>query len=653
MDTKLKGSSTNTYGYDNRTKNPATRADKIGAESGSGNGECQGSGCNFRFEIKAAGDVNINNYCTPDKNGNAMPPPGDHCFPPYEACLPVIPGAKQKQSRKYKLSSLANRVRVPSAIAACTLHAARRFLLGKDADNPLEAALFSTFGKMSPGILSCTVSAFDSMLPHERTQLFAQSLVLDPNDAIDEEMLTNALSKEILQHVGLNVFGNINAAEEERPGLIRVFPPSPEDFFSQVRICTVNGLRTANFIPAISPGDYLPDEIQQDCEPKLVDGQMQVVCQVRTSDCPGNVLTDFCPRVPEIAAGDGVILEGVNYFSVDARVRFTDKETGTVAREVETHVFGDVDTPTTEVVNGETRLINDCRVHDRLTFQVPVDLNAAIYQIQVVVPNVTNISALGSEIVSNAEFINVIPPPTARFQVVTERIIARKETSPAWFGSDEVGLHTLAFPIDTNGQPINPLQEQKFLDIQDVDFDSGTHRDITRIVFQHNQPILGMLLVVLGDEIDSQRFYDKEVTSQTDFFIDLVKKEAAAIAAVIGALKAAGVTLASLGTPALIFASIVIVILIGIDIIAALWAPADPIIRDAIGLSATDLFQLTDADFPSPDERSFEAADGIKVIVNGTIPPIKLPLEYHETREYVSDDEDSRYEITYRYNRVA
>jgi hypothetical protein len=39
--------------------------------------------------------------------------------------------------------------------------------------------------------------------------------------------------------------------------------------------------------------------------------------------------------------------------------------------------------------------------------------------------------------------------------------------------------------------------------------------------------------------------------------------------------------------------------------------------------------------------------------VNGSIPPVKKPLEYHETREYVSDDQDSRYELTYRFNRVA
>ena len=80
--------------------------------------------------------------------------------------------------------------------------------------------------------------------------------------------------------------------------------------------------------------------------------------------------------------------------------------------------------------------------------------------------------------------------------------------------------------------------EQKFTDIQGVDFDSGTSRDITRNVFQHDQPILGMVMSVRGDEIDSQRAYDQEVTSSTDFFVDLIKKEATVIGSAIVLLAA-------------------------------------------------------------------------------------------------------------------
>ena len=100
-----------------------------------------------------------------------------------------------------------------------------------------------------------------------------------------------------------------------------------------------------------------------------------------------------------------------------------------------------------------------------------------------------------------------------------------------------------------------------------------------------------------------------------------------------------------------IVAGVAALITIGIDIIVALWAPADPIIRDSFGLSLTDLAVLTSANAPAPDRTTFKTEHGIVVNVNKTIPPLKLPLEYHETREYVS--EDSSYEVTYRFNRVA
>lgn len=625
--------------------------DSTASEHGAHRSSC----CDNDFHINCHGDVNIYNCSAPSGTDTAQPPPAEPCFPPVGACFPAVPGAKHKLSRDYKLAKLSNRVRVPSALAAGAMHMARRFLLGKTAANPLEATAFATFARISRDTLSCTVAAFDAVPSRQRGRLFAPSLILDPDQPLDEARLSAALAQELKQRIGVQVFNDPQGTEEERPGSMRVYEPQGEDFFSQVRICTVNGLRTAYFIPKINIGDYLPAEIQQDCEPKIVGGQPQVVCQVRTTDCPGNPLESVCARVPDVAQGDSVVLEGVNYFSVDAKVRFTDKQTGTAVRDVDAFVRGDVDTPVTEVKNGQTVVINDCRVHDRLTFQVPNDLAPATYHIQVVIPNITGISAFGPELVSNVEFINVIPPVTARFQIVTEIIRARRETSPQSLGSDEVGLHTLAFPLfldGTFGTDEQQRTEQKFKDIQNVDFDSGTQRDITRNVFQHNQPILGMVMSVMGDEIDSQRAYDQQITSSLDFFIDLVKDQAKTIGAALVAL--GGISaLTKFGFVGAIVAGIAAIITIGVDIIVALWAPADPIIRDSFGLSAVDLATLTSANAPVPDPRTFTTEDDIVVNVNKTILPLKLPLEYHETREYVSDDNDSRYEITYRFNRVV
>jgi len=197
---------------------------------------------------------------------------------PVGTCLPVVAGAKHKLSRDYKLTKLADRTRVPSALAAGALHMARRFLLGKTAANPLEAKAFVTLGRISRDLLSCTIAAVDGLPQRQRARLLAPSLLLDPDQPLDEATLTAALAQEIAQQVGVVVFDDPQGTDQERPGRMRVYEPHGEDFFSQVRICRVNDLRTVNYIPPLTPGEYLPGEIQQDCAPVLVDGQPQMVC---------------------------------------------------------------------------------------------------------------------------------------------------------------------------------------------------------------------------------------------------------------------------------------------------------------------------------------------------------------------------------------
>jgi hypothetical protein len=612
--------------------------------------------CDIDIRIDdARGDVNIYNCSMPIGPGTS-PPACPPCFPPQGACLPVVPGAKHKLSREYKLSELAQNARVPSSLGAAVIHVMRRFLLGKPAANPLEVAMFAKFARMSRDILSCTVSAFDAVPPRDRNRLFAQSLVLDSEQPIDEAALGAVFLQEIKQRVGIIVFDDPQGPDVERPGGMRVQEPQGEFTPFQVRICTINDLRTADYIPEISPGDYLPAELQQECQIQIVNGQPSQVCQVQTTNCPGSMKDGVCLRVLDVAQGDGMVFQGVNYFSVDAKVRFTDPQTSNVVRDVDAFVFGDIQTPLTEVISGQTVLINDCRVHDRITFNIPNDLPPAIYQIQVVVPNITPYSAYGAELASNMVYINVIPPSTARFQIVIDTIIARKETDPEWLGSDELGLRTLAAATDSNFAfvELNPLDpDPRKRDVLQArygdDFDTGTRRDVNTLVFKHDQPIIGIMLLVKGDEIDSQSYYDKELNFETESFWDIVAdlwwKEQPYIAS-LGA--------AVLGKKGfwwgVIVTAIAEAVAFGIDCLFALWAPADPLIRDPIGLSITDLARLTNANIPPPAPTSF-TSEGIVVNVNKTIPPEKLPRQYRETREYVG--KDSRYELIYRYNQVA
>ena len=197
-------------------------------------------------------------------------------------------------------------------------------MLGKTPANALETKAFATLGRVSRDLLSCTVSAFDALPRSQRTRLFAPALLLDPDVPIDPQRLTAALGEEIVQRVGVQVFDD-PGAEEERPGRIRVYEPVGRGLL--LSGSHLLGQRSANGnFSRLFQSSYLPAEIQHDCAPQIVDGQPQVVCQVRNCRLPGQLSAHrgvgARSRPRHRGVGDSVMLQGVNYFSVDAKVRF-------------------------------------------------------------------------------------------------------------------------------------------------------------------------------------------------------------------------------------------------------------------------------------------------------------------------------------------
>jgi hypothetical protein len=91
--------------------------------------------------------------------------------------------------------------------------------------------------------------------------------------------------------MGMQVFGDPQALEGERPGQIRLLPPEGEIPSSQVHICAfyhgadAQPVRTVRFLPLINLSGYKPHEFQKDCE--IIVGETQPDCKVRTADCPG------------------------------------------------------------------------------------------------------------------------------------------------------------------------------------------------------------------------------------------------------------------------------------------------------------------------------------------------------------------------------
>ncbi|MDK6076810.1 hypothetical protein [Massilia varians] len=630
-------------------KNNAPNTDKPGHEGG----------CTINIRIKSSGTINIYNCsASPPPEAPCAPPGGEHpCLPGVPgACVPVSLGAKPKQSRRNKLDRLLANNRVPSTLGASFFHLMRRFLAGKGPANALEESGFATLRRLPPElkrVLACAGDSLDSLSGGERSRLLATGLLPSIDQPIDLAQLSLGFAQEIADRVGVQAFDDAACATREHPGRVRVRPyiPGEENFDPLVRICRVNGLRTGSYTPPLSPGEYLPSELQQRCRVIMEGNEARQVCEVQTVDCPGNSAAGACQRVLEIEAGQGVLLEGVNFSSVDATVRLFAKDApGTVLREVPAQVCGDDETPLTERIGNQDRLILDCRVHDRLSFQLPADLAPGVYGFQVAVPNLSTHPGHGPVLLSNVEYIGVATPSSARFEIRSESLYARAETSPASFGSDEVGIRILALPLfpdlsSGEAQLFNGGEPIRFGDV-----DSGETRAMDHLLFSHQAPILGAALSIRGFEIDGEEAFERQIEDTLDAFIDILKDQ---LAFVMDHLKEAGSIaskLASYGLKGLIAAAIAAAVVVAIDVFVALWAPADPIIEDMIGPGVQDLVELTNVDVALPAASEHVTPQGIRVRVT---PLDKIPGQYRERREYISDDEDSRYEIVFRYNRVA
>jgi hypothetical protein len=216
------------------------------------------------------------------------------------------------------------------------------------------------------------------------------------------------------------------------------------------------------------------------------------------------------------------------------------------------------------------------------------------------VPNVGGIPGWGDVLSSDGQRIVVVPSSAARFQIASETLHCVDETSPAFFGSDEVGLKILAvalFPDLTSGEPQAPNGGDP---IRFDDVDSGETRALDHLLFSHQQPIAGAALTIMGFEIDGEDAFQNQIDSFTEAFIDILKDE---IAFLKDHLKEVGEVIEKLAEHGLAGA-IAAAVVLAIDVFVALWAPADLIIEDAIGPTTLDLVELTSVNCRCPASMS-------------------------------------------------
>ncbi|MBN1659490.1 MAG: hypothetical protein JXA93_13885 [Anaerolineae bacterium] len=593
--------------------------------------------CSITIRIEHVDAINIHNCSTPEQ---VRQPDAQTPAIGTSDCIPLIEGHKPKQDFEARTSSLLANNRVPSALAATFFHQARRFLQGFEPANDLERQNFAILADLPGsmrGTLQCALDRYATT--PQKHRLFSPEIDQLGTDPLTIDLLASALARELIQRASIAAFDDPSCFETERPGLLRRPPSSGNDDVGSplvINISSVNDLRTNNYVPQLSLGEYRVEEVQQICNPEIHNDSVVQNCAPQQASCPGNMAGDICLRVPEVMPGDAVILQGFNYFSVDGRVRLEASAPGTVVREVDALVCGDITTGLTETVNGTERLIRDSRVHDRLLFTVPEDLPEGVYGIRVIMP------LEGNDIISpSQQFIRVLAPVTTTYQIASEELKAIAETSPGWLGSDEVGIKVLATAITADAE-LGPLSSHDF---RFGGLDSGDVRDMSRVLFQQSN-VAGAVIAMVGHEIDNDELYEDEVQDWSDAFVALIGSSWDAVA---GALGASGVTIAALlGAAATAAAAIGSLVTTALHILGATVLRADLIIEDTISLGALDLAARTNINFPAPDAVSYTPSEGIHV----TAEALSKDVQYREKRGYDAPDEGSRYSITLRYNRV-
>jgi hypothetical protein len=383
-------------------------------------------------------------------------------------------------------------------------------------------------------------------------------------------------------------------------------------------------------------GEYNQEEVQQICNPEIQGEGVVLNCQPQTQNCIGNQVDGACLAVPIVAPGDAVLLQGFNYFSIDAQIRLTAKAPSTVARRLDCHVCGDIETGLTEMVDGAERIIRDSRVKDQILFAIPMDLPEGDYSVKIVIP------LEGEEIISAPDqFVRVLSSDTTTFQIASEELKAIKETSPGWLGSDEVGIKILVTTINLDGT-IGDLASHPF---RFGGVDSGNVRDMSKVLF-NQAGAAGTVISILGHEIDNNNLYEKEITAFEDAFVEILQSNWNAISGALGST--GGLAALALGAGAGWAAAIGSAITLAVNLIVAYVGRADLIMEDTIALTALDLATRTSVNFPPPEPENYTSPGGIDVAID----TINKTVQLTEERVFTSDAESSKYRLTLRYNRV-
>ena len=199
------------------------------------------------------------------------------------------------------------------------------------------------------------------------------------------------------------------------------------------------------------------------------------------------------------------------------------------------------------------------------------------------------------------ERIAVVPPSTARFQIASETLHCPEETSPASFGSDEVGIKILGgAAVPRSDERRGRRHRTAGNRSASATWTAARRAGWTICSSRTSSRLPARRCRSWASKSTAKRRSSSQIDSFTDAFVEILKDELEFLKDHLKEVEAIAKKLAAAGWTGAIAAAIAVAVVLAIDVFVALWAPADLIIEDAIGPTTFDLVQLTSVNFPLP-----------------------------------------------------
>jgi hypothetical protein len=551
--------------------------------------------------------------------------------------------ARLKQSFDDKLGAMVESADVPSTLAGAFFQLGRAYLSGREPVTQIEVEAFEKFDAAPAETLAAlerTLERIDELPQEDMARLYGADFIEAGVDhVLTYSIVSNALTKELEERATIEKYGDLERPlGEEHPGLVREgscygvdgFTNGPCPNVCGIKTAAMGGapaVRTAFFEPALSLEDYEDRELEED----------------RGGNCRGNWIERdgerICARVPAVAGGETIRLEGFNFHDVNAEVHLVPWTGGIELRPVvvEAHVRGAKVSPLDRArwdqldsigENGQVSIgglggdFGDgvdtqsgapatCEAGDEIHFQVPADLYSGMYKVRLVMKDpVERYQEKESNNIGQEPFIQVVSPASTEYEITAERM-TNAGTFDGETRRDELGLK---FYVMSEGK----------LETFEFEYGGVARWDIRCIgemndddECEHQTLFSGSLDMpvaysILGLEIDDDDAYENDIRNWETLYEDVSKGVYGKVATGVGGLIG---TLVGKITTKEIGAVVGTVIAEGIKRGIVAWAPSDVRVADRGAFTFLEVDEYTSSLAPTPSPYEYNVLEDVDVVV--------------------------------------